>query len=352
MGSPSSANLVDAQRLLDLLVLVEAPCLVGQDQVGAHATAGEVPDAVAVLGAVRVGVEVPHALPAGVLEELDDIEGVTDALGAEAEVLVELPDPLGVEVDVKELVVPERLRDGVREGQTAHRLVGELGVQAHHVGVFERSDEGQCVADGREEDVPAGLVRLGFEGDAQAEITGADVLTDEVDGLLVAIERKADILCRLGLDAFASTPHDEDVGAQFRTQFRRLAGLLDCEPADTRVVGGERSLLEDRAPEEVGRDHRDVQARGVECPPEPLDDVLALGGRRAEGHEVVVVEADAVGTEVRQVVHGVDRVERRPYLTPEGVAALVADGPQAEGEVVLRVGVKGSLMVLLLIGHR
>ncbi len=62
--------------------------LVGQDQVGAHAAAGEVPHAVGVLGAVGVGVEVAHALPAGVLEQRHQVEGVADALAAEAEVLV------------------------------------------------------------------------------------------------------------------------------------------------------------------------------------------------------------------------------------------------------------------------
>ena len=75
--------------------------------------AGEVPDAVGVFGAVGVGVEVPHAVPPCVLEELHDVEGVADALGAEPEVLVELADPLRVEVDVEELAVPEGLGDAV-----------------------------------------------------------------------------------------------------------------------------------------------------------------------------------------------------------------------------------------------
>ena len=61
-----------------------------EDQVGADAAAGEVPHAVGVLGAVRVGVEVAHAVVAGVLEQLHEVERVPDALGAEAEVLVVL----------------------------------------------------------------------------------------------------------------------------------------------------------------------------------------------------------------------------------------------------------------------
>ena len=61
-------------------------------------------------------------------------------------------------------------------------------------------------------------------------------------------------------------------------------------------------------------------------------------GRRAGRHEVVVVEADAVRADVGEVVHRVDRVERRPRLVAERVAAAVADGPQAEGEVVVGSG--------------
>ena len=69
---------------------------------------GEVPHAVVVLGAVGVGVEVAHPVPPGVLEQLHQVERVTDALAPEAEVLVVLADALGVEVDVEELVVPQR----------------------------------------------------------------------------------------------------------------------------------------------------------------------------------------------------------------------------------------------------
>ncbi len=55
----------------------------------------------------------PHALPPCVLEDLYDVEGVADAFGAEPEVLVELADPLRVQVDVEELAVPEGLGNAV-----------------------------------------------------------------------------------------------------------------------------------------------------------------------------------------------------------------------------------------------
>ena len=48
--------------------------LVLEDQVGPHAAAGEVPDALVVLGAVGVRVEVARAVVADVLEQLHQEE--------------------------------------------------------------------------------------------------------------------------------------------------------------------------------------------------------------------------------------------------------------------------------------
>jgi hypothetical protein len=78
-------------------------------------------------------VEVAHAVVAGALQELDEVEGVADALGSEPEVLVVLAGSLRVEVDVEELPVPERLRDRMMKRQARHGLVRELGVHADHV---------------------------------------------------------------------------------------------------------------------------------------------------------------------------------------------------------------------------
>ena len=85
----------------------------------------------------------------------------------------------------------------------------------------------------------------------------------------------------------------------------------------------------------------------------------ALGRRRAVRHEVVVVEVHAVGAQVGEAVDRVDGIERRPDLVAERVTAGVADGPEAEGEVVLRAGLvrvrhvsasDGRSPVLLLVG--
>ena len=182
-----------------------------------------------------------------VLEHLHRVERVADAFGPEAEVLVVLADALAVEVDVEQLVVPQRLRDRVRERQAAHRLVRELGVESDHVGPLELVDERERVPDGGEEDVTARLVRLRFEGDAHVQPAAADVLATQVDGFLVAVERRPHVLGRVGLDSLATAPHHVDLRAELGAEVDRLARLLHREPTHLRVVRRERAFLEDRA---------------------------------------------------------------------------------------------------------
>ena len=55
----------------------------------------------------------------------------------------------------------------VMERQPGHRLVRDLGVHADELGPVERGDEVQRVADGRQEDVAARLVRLRLDAEAQ-----------------------------------------------------------------------------------------------------------------------------------------------------------------------------------------
>ena len=94
---------------------------------------------------------------------------------AEDQVLVVLDAALAVEVDVEQLAVPQRLGDAVDEVQAGHLLVADLGVQADDLGVLQLVDERQRVADGRQEDVAAGLVRLGLEGEADVVALVVDV---------------------------------------------------------------------------------------------------------------------------------------------------------------------------------
>ena len=88
VGSASWSTRASAQRLLDLRVGAEGPHLLAQDQVVAHAALGGGPDAVLVLGARRLEVEVPGAVVAAVLDDVDGPERAAGVAGAEAQVLV------------------------------------------------------------------------------------------------------------------------------------------------------------------------------------------------------------------------------------------------------------------------
>ena len=67
-------------------------------------------------------------------------------------------------------------------------------------------------------------------------------------------------------------------------------------------------------------------------------DPVAVGRRRIARHEVVVVEIHAVRAELAELLDDVDGRDRRAHRIAERIAADVADGPEAEGEVVLGVG--------------
>ncbi len=95
---------------------------------------------------------------------------------AEDQVLVVLDAALAVEVDVEQLALPERLGDAVGEVEPGHLLVADLGVEADHLGAVQRGDEGERVPDGGQQDVAAGLVRLGLERETQVVAAVDDVL--------------------------------------------------------------------------------------------------------------------------------------------------------------------------------
>ena len=100
---------------LNLGVGVKARDLLLEDEVRAHAVVREVPDALLVFGAVGVAVEVAHARPLGVFEQLHQEEGALLVFAGEAQVLVVAAGLLAVQVDVEELARFERLADAVRE---------------------------------------------------------------------------------------------------------------------------------------------------------------------------------------------------------------------------------------------
>ena len=155
----------------------------------------------------------------------------------EHEVLVVLDAALAVQVDVEELAVVQRLGDAGGEVQARHLLVADLGVEADELGALERVDERDRVAERRQQDVAARLVRLGLDREADVVALVGDVVAEQVDGLAVALERLADVFRGVVLGAFAAAPHDERLGAELGTEVELAEHLAQREPPHVAVVG-------------------------------------------------------------------------------------------------------------------
>ena len=110
------------------------------------------------------------------------------------------------------------------------------------------------------------------------------------------------------------------------------------------------STLVNAPSRKTGSPNRFVVAIGTFIPvaverlPELPHDPVALGGRRAARHEIVVVEVHPVRAELGELVHDLHRADGRPRRLTERVASRVSHGPQAEGEVVLGPGRVGVLL--------
>lgn len=74
-----------------------------------------------------------------------------------------LADALCVEVDVKQLAVPQSLGDCVGEVEAAHCFVRELWVEADHFRPLQFVDKRDRVTDSWQEHVAARLVWFWFE---------------------------------------------------------------------------------------------------------------------------------------------------------------------------------------------
>ena len=157
------------------------------------------------------------------------------------------------------------------EVQPGHLLVPDLGVEPDELGVLERGDERQRVADRGQQDVAARLVRLGLDREPDVVALVDDVLGEQVHGLAVAVEGGPDVLGRVVLGALAAAPHHVGLGAQLGGQVEVAQHLAQREAAHVAVVAGEAAVLEHRVGEQVGGHHRDDQAGLVERLAEPVD---------------------------------------------------------------------------------
>ena len=190
-----------------------------------------------------------------------------DVFAAEAQILIEASGLLAVQVDVKELSRLERLRHAVREIEPGHRVVRDLGIEADHVRMIERVDEREHVADRRQEDVAARLVRLGLERELEVVALRSDVLAEEVERVAEPLERLLRILGGVRLDAFASAPEHVRLRAELHAEVDGAHRLLERVRAHARVVARERAVAEDRIAEQVRRRHRHVHAACSRAPP-------------------------------------------------------------------------------------
>src|SRR4029450_9919253 len=77
--------------------------------------------------------------------------------------------------------------------------------------------------------------------------------------------------------------------------------------------------------------------------PESPYAAIALRRCCVDWHQVVVVEVDAPGAELRKTMYGGNWIARGPEHSTEGVAAAVPDRPEAEGEFVVARGRIGHM---------
>ena len=62
--------------------------------------------------------------------------------------------------------------------------------------------------------------------------------------------------------------------------------------------------------------------------------LIAFGGGRIDRDEIVVVEVDAQGAELGELVHRANRIEGRPHEFAKRIAAAIANSPESEREFV------------------
>ena len=178
-------------------------------------------------------------------------------------VLVVLDARLAVEIDVEELARVQSLRERMRVVQARHLLVARLRVQAHDVTVLQLRDEGQRMADRRQENVAARLIRLRLQANLEVVAARLNVGGDRVQALLVAVECRVQVLRRVVLRALASAPHDERRRPHLRSQIHVAQDLAQAETADRTVVVRQAAILEDRVREGIRRDHLDDEASRI-----------------------------------------------------------------------------------------
>ena len=249
---------------------------------------------------------------------------------AEPKILV-IPRPvLTIEVDVKQLAVPERLGEPVGEVQACHLLVTDLGVDADHLRMLELVDEGKRMSDGGKEDVAAWFVGLGLDGETHVVALLDDIPGEDVEGFLVTVESGTNILCGARLRTLTPAPENDDSRTQLGCEVEVVRHLAERKAPHLAIICGERAVAKHRMRKQIGRHHWHHQSGGIDRMPQAVDRTAFLGGCRVEREDVVIVEADPVRAELCQFCDRELGVERRADCRPENVNSLPSDGPESE----------------------
>ena len=105
--------------------------LVFQDEVGPHTATCKILDPLIPFGAIGMRVKVTRPIVANLLEKLHQPKSRLRVRRPEAKILVEAPDELVIQVNMKQLASIPRLRYRVGHVQTHHVLMRHLWINPH-----------------------------------------------------------------------------------------------------------------------------------------------------------------------------------------------------------------------------
>ena len=200
----------------------------------------------------------------------------------------------------------------------------------------ERWNESEIRAGGGHVDVAPRLVRFRFEREREAVLPIDRVLTQIVHRFAQPLDGFVGPTARVRFGPFAAAPQHEDARAELSPQVHRPHRLLDGVRAHARVIRRERAVAKHRIEEQVHRRHRHDDAVTLARAFEARDDAIALGRRGVDRHEIVVVQVHSPRACLREQRDGIVGRKRLANGVAERIAAAVADGPEAEGELVRR----------------
>src|ERR1700722_13563689 len=112
--------------------------------------------------------------------------------------------------------------------------------------MLQLRDEGKRVPDGGKENVAARLIGLGLDGKTHGVALLDDIPGEDVEGLLVAVKRGANVLCGAGLRTFATSPEHHDARTELGSEIEVVQHFAQRETAHLAVICREGAVAEDR----------------------------------------------------------------------------------------------------------